>query len=195
VKVFLAGATGVIGSRLVVLLRDAGHEVTGMTRSRERASMLADRGVAAVVCDVYEAAALTEAVVAARPDVVMHQLTDLPDDRELIPMYEAKNTRIRREGSANLISAARAAGATRFIAQSVAWELSGDGGAAIREFERRVLDAAGIVVRYGQFYGPGTYHQDAPPAHPRIHVDDAAARTLEALSTDASVLTIVENRR
>ena len=191
-NIFLAGATGVIGSRLVVLLRDAGHNVTGMTRSSERASMLTDLGVTAVVCDVYDAAALADAVVAARPDVVMHQLTDLPDDRRLIPQYEAKNSRIRREGTTNLLAAAEAAQATRFIAQSVAWELSGDGGAAIREFEQMVLDASGIVVRYGQFYGPGSYHEDAPPAHPRIHVDDAAARTMEALITDASVLTIVE---
>lgn len=190
-RIFLAGATGVIGRRLVPLLVVAGHEVTGMTRTPAHAGLLSDLGAASVVCDVYDASALTAAMVAARPDAVIHQLTDLPDDAALISEYAPRNARIRREGTANLLAAAHAAGATRFIAQSVAWELPGPGAAGIRAFEQTVLDASGIVVRYGQFYGPGTYHAE-PPDHPRIHIDDAAARTLEALSTDESVLTLID---
>lgn len=190
-RIFLAGATGVIGRRLVPLLVDAGHRVTGMTRSPEHAPLLADLGAAPVVCDVYDTSALTAAVVAARPDVVMHQLTDLPDDIAQIGEYAPRNARIRREGTANLLAAASAAGATRFIAQSVAWELPGPGAAGIRAFEQMVLDASGIVVRYGQFYGPGTYHAE-PPDHPRIHIDDAAARTLDALTTAESILTLAD---
>jgi nucleoside-diphosphate-sugar epimerase len=190
--VFLAGATGVIGRRLVPLLHAAGHEVTGMTRSAEHAQVLIDLGATAVVCDVYDSAALRAAVVSARPELVMHQLTDLPDDRDAIPMYTARNARIRRVGTANLLDAARAAGARRFVAQSVAWELPGDGAAAIRAFEAMVLDASGVVIRYGQFYGPGTFHETAAPAHPRIHIDAAAVRTIDALSSDAQVVTIAE---
>ncbi|MFM2076468.1 MAG: hypothetical protein RJA49_358 [Actinomycetota bacterium] len=192
VRVFLAGATGVIGRRLVPLLRAAGHDVTGMTRSVEHLSMLTDLGATAVVCDVYDRAALIAAVTSARPELVMHQLTDLPDDRDLIPEYTARNARIRREGTANLLAAAQAASATRFVAQSVAWELPGDAAAAIREFERMVLDSSGVVIRYGQFYGPGTYHA-APPAHPRIRIDDAAARTIDALAGDSRIVTIAES--
>ncbi|MDP2289556.1 MAG: NAD(P)H-binding protein [Actinomycetota bacterium] len=190
-RIFLAGATGVIGRRLVPLLVDAGHEVTGMTRTPEHAALLTELGAAAVVCDVYDASSLSAAVVAAQPDVVIHQLTDLPDDTSLIADYAPRNARIRREGTANLLAAASAAGATRFIAQSVAWELPGPGAAGIRAFEQTVLDASGIVVRYGQFYGPGTYHFEPPP-HPRIHIDDAASRTLDALTTDESILTLAD---
>ena len=108
-------------------------------------------------------------------------------------LFRAANARIRRQGTANLLAAARAAGATRFLAQSVAWRLDGDGGAATEELERSVLAAGGVVLRYGQFYGPGTYHEQAPPPPPRVHVDQAARRTVAALEAPTGVLTIVED--
>src|SRR5690349_5529431 len=106
-KVFLAGAAGAIGRRLVPLLVQAGHSVTGTTRSGEKAAELKARGISAVVVDVYDAAALREAVMQASPDVVIHQLTDLP--RVLDPNRPGAfggNTRLRVEGTPNLVAAA-----------------------------------------------------------------------------------------
>jgi hypothetical protein len=123
----------------------------------------------------------------------MHQLTDLPDDVSAIADFRGRNARIRREGTRNLLDAAAAAGAPGFVAQSIAWETPGDGGAAVADLERAVLAADGVVVRYGQFYGPGTFYPDAPPSPPRIHVDEAARRTLAALSLTATVVTVVED--
>jgi nucleoside-diphosphate-sugar epimerase len=192
-RVFLAGATGVLGVRLVPLLVAAGHQVAGMTRSPEKADSLRVLGAEPVVCDVFNAPALQEAVLAARPDAVLHQLTDLPDQVSSIPERAAANARIRRQGTRNLLAAAGAAGTTRFLAQSVAWRLAGDAGAATEELERSVLAAGGVILRYGQWYGPGTYHQRQPPPPPRVHVDQAARRTVAALGAPSGVLTIVED--
>lgn len=192
-RIFLAGASGVIGRRLVPLLVADGHEVAGMTRSPDRAPLLRSLGAEAVVCDVFDAGGLRDAVVAQRPEVVLHELTDLPDDAGRVRESGAANARIRREGTRNLLAAASAAGATRFLAQSVAWQLPGDGGAAVAELERMVLDAGGVVLRYGQFYGPGTYHPDGPPAEgPRVHIDEAAARTVAAVLAPSGTITVTE---
>ncbi len=188
----MAGATGVIGSRLVPLLIEAGHEVVGMTRSPEKAHWLEQAGAHPVVCDVFDAEALEKAVIRARPELVMHQLTDLPDDVTRFEEFALSHNRIRREGTRNLITSAKAAGAGRFVAQSVAWELPGAGGAAVDDLEAMVLAYPGVVVRYGQFYGPGTYYPSEPPSPPRIGVAQAAERTLEALEADPGVVTIVE---
>src|SRR5512132_1439237 len=107
-RIFLAGASGVLGMRLVPLLVSAGHQVSGMTRSPAKAEQLAALGAVPVICDVFEAVALREAVVAARPDTVMHQLTDLPDELASIRNFAAANARIRREGTGNLLEAAHA---------------------------------------------------------------------------------------
>jgi nucleoside-diphosphate-sugar epimerase len=192
-RIFLAGASGVIGVRLVPLLVAGGHVVAGMTRYPERADGLRSIGAEPVVCDVYDADALRSAVVAFAPDAVLHQLTDLPDDVASIPRFEAANARIRREGTRNLLAAARACGASRFVAQSVAWDLGGDAGAAVQEHERAVLHAGGVVLRYGQFYGPGTYFEDEEPSPPRIHVDEAARRTVPALDAPSGVILITED--
>jgi uncharacterized protein YbjT (DUF2867 family) len=189
VRVFLAGASGVIGIRIVPLLVSARHEVAAMTRSPDKAESLRLLGAEPVVCDVYDADQLTIEVAAFRPEVVMHQLTDLPDDPSRIRELGAANSRIRREGTRNLIAAAQAAGATRFVAQSIAW---GTDHAAIIDLERAVLDIHGIVLRYGQFYGPGTYFEDTKPPPPRIQIDDAANRTVTALDADPGVVTILE---
>jgi uncharacterized protein YbjT (DUF2867 family) len=195
VRIFLAGATGVIGVRLVRLLIAAGHEVAGMTRSPDKASLLEELGAEPVVCDVFEAEALVEAVTAFRPGVVMHQLTDLPDDPARVDETAAVNARIRREGTSNLLAAARAAGAPQFIAQSVAWQLSGDGGASVADHEGLVLASGGVVLRYGRLYGPGTYYERKLPEHPRVHVDEAARRTVAVLGSKSGILTIAESER
>jgi uncharacterized protein YbjT (DUF2867 family) len=192
VRIFLAGATGVIGSRLVPLLVAGGHEVTGMTRSPEKVEALRELGAQPVVCDVFDAAALAEAVEASRPELVMHELTDLPDEEDSIPEFAARNSRIRTEGTRNLLAAARAAGASRFLAQSVAWK-SVTGAEAVAEHERLVLDAGGVVLRYGTFYGPGTYWEDRLPPPPRIQVDEAARRTVELLEAPSGIVVIAED--
>src|SRR5689334_14423273 len=94
VRIFLAGATGVIGIRVLSLLIGAGHVVAGMTRSQEKASTLESLGAEPVVCDVFDAGALRDAVSAFRPDAVMHQLTDLPDRLEDLPAYAPRNDRM-----------------------------------------------------------------------------------------------------
>jgi nucleoside-diphosphate-sugar epimerase len=182
VKVFLAGATGVLGRRLTPKLREAGHEVTGMTRSREKADSLRAAGADPVVCDVFDADGLRTAVVAAAPEVVVHELTDLPPNLDPRKMEEqaAGNDRIRTEGTRNLVAAALAAGARRIVAQSIAFAYAPAGAPvkdeddalfddapwpwsrsveALHELERTVTGTDGIeglVLRYGFFYGPGS---------------------------------------
>jgi nucleoside-diphosphate-sugar epimerase len=192
VRIFLAGASGVIGVRLLPLLVEAGHRVAGMTRSPQKVAELRALGAEPVLCDVYDAGALRAAVVRCRPEVVMHQLTDLPDDAARLPELGARNDRMRREGTANLLAAARAADAAQILAQSIAWELPGERGGRIRAHEGAILDAGGVVIRYGQLYGPGTYFETEPPAPPRIHVDEAARRTVELLAEPSGIVEIVE---
>ncbi|AFU01406.1 NAD-dependent epimerase/dehydratase family protein [Nocardia brasiliensis] len=192
-RIFLAGATGVIGTRLVPLLIAAGHEVAGMTRSAGKSEQVRAAGAEPVICDVYDADALTAAVRDFGPDLVLHQLTDLPDDAALLPESGAANSRIRTEGTRNLIAAAQAAGAKRFVAQSIAWKPAGGRGEVVRQHEAAVLDIGGVVVRYGQFYGPGTYYETELPAHPRVHVDEAAAQTIPLLEAAGGVVIIAEN--
>jgi nucleoside-diphosphate-sugar epimerase len=205
-KIFLAGAAGAIGRRLVPLLLEAGHEVTGTTRSGETAAELRARGVAAVVVDVYDAPALRDAALRARPDVVMHQLTDLPKALDPAkPRDFGGNMRIRVEGTANLVAAAQAAGARRLIAQSIAFAYApgpephaetdplapaeGDTPAAmtsrgVRALEDATLGATGlegIVLRYGRLYGPGTWYATAS-GRGSLHVDAAAHAALLALT-------------
>lgn len=190
-RVFLAGATGVIGTRLLALLGDAGHEVAGMTRSPSKAPTIAALGATPVACDVFDTVALVDAVVSFAPDLVVHQLTDLPDHFDQIPDYASRNNRIRTEGTRNLLAAGAAAGACHFLAQSIAWTPSGDS-AAVADHERLVLDAGGVVVRYGRLYGPGTYYCDDLPGPPRIHVDDAAQRTMALLDAPSGVVVFTD---
>jgi nucleoside-diphosphate-sugar epimerase len=192
VRVFLAGASGVIGTRLVPLLIGGGHHVTGMTRSSAKVGMLRGLGAEPVVGDVFDGDALTAAVVAAAPDLVMHQLTDLPDAVEDIPAFAARNNRIRTDGTRNLLAAARAAAAERLLAQSIAWTPPA-GGEAVAEHERLVLEAGGVVLRYGTFYGPGTFGGDRVPPPPRIHVEEAARATVALLEAPSGVVEIVED--
>ncbi len=181
-----------IGRQLVPLLVADGHEVAGTTRSPGKAEMLRELGAEPVVVDVYDAAALRDTVVAFEPDLVMHQLTDLPDEIERIPEMGPANSRIRSEGTANLLAAATAAGAPRFLAQSIAWRLEGDRHRSIEEHEAMVLDLGGVVLRYGQFHGPGTYHEENPGDECRVHVAAAARRTMEVLEAPSGIVTILD---
>ncbi len=127
---------------------------------------------------------------AFRPDAVVNELTDLPDQPS--PSNDA-NARIRREGTRNLLAAAKAAGASRFVAQSIAWKLPGDAGAAVSDLERLVLAADGVVLRYGRLYGPGTYYESDKPEPPRIHVDEAARRTVPALDAASGIIDVKDD--
>lgn len=181
-----------IGVRLVPLLVEAGHQVAGLTRSPAKAELLAGLGAEPVVANVFDAEVLTDSVVAFGPDAVVHQLTDLPDDASLLGQHAEANARVRREGTVNLLAAAAEAGSRRFLVQSVAWELPGDAGEAVEFMEARVLEAHGVVLRYGQLYGSGTFFPDQIPAHPRVHVDRAAEVTLESLDAASGVIEVVD---
>jgi nucleoside-diphosphate-sugar epimerase len=182
-RVFVAGATGVIGVRLVPLLLEAGHVVAGMTRSQPE--VVRRLGAEPVVCDVYELDALRTAVRRFGPDLVLHELTDLPDEVEQLEASLDANHRMRTEGTSNLLDAAAG---VRIVAQSTAFP------AGAEEHERMVLEAGGVILRYGYLYGPGTYSGEGdPPPPPRIHVDEAARRTVGALDAPpGTILTLVE---
>ena len=100
---------------------------------------------------------------------------------------------MRREGTVNLLAAARASGARRLLVQSIAWQLAGDSAAAVADLERATLGARGVVLRYGRFYGPGTWHEAELPHPPRISLDEAAHRTVAALGAPTGVIEIVED--
>jgi 2-alkyl-3-oxoalkanoate reductase len=228
-RVFVAGASGAIGRQLVPQLVAAGHEVTGTTRSVERTETIRAAGGRPVVCDALDAAALHSAVAEAGPDVVVHELTALPhrfDPRDK-DIYAPTN-RLRSESTRTLLDAARAAGAKRMVCQSIAFAYQpgpqpevkdedaplafgapppfGDGIRALDGMERAVVGAEGLeglVLRYGWFYGPGTYYaEDGSMAadvrrrrfpvigkgtglYSFIHVDDAASATVAAVERGA----------
>jgi nucleoside-diphosphate-sugar epimerase len=217
-RIFIAGATGVIGRRLVPLLVAEGHEVTALSRRSQVP------GVTTVQGDVYDAAALREVIAAARPEVVMHQLTDLTS-RDF-----AANARIRREGTRNLVDAALAAGVRRVISQSIAWAYEpGDAPAdeptpldlhAADESRRVMVDAVAtleaitaeapewVVLRYGMLYGPDTWYTKGAlmadlvtagqlPASADVtsflHIHDAASAAAAALTWPSGPVNIVDN--
>jgi NADPH:quinone reductase-like Zn-dependent oxidoreductase len=190
-RVFVAGASGVIGIRVIPLLVEAGHVVAGMTRSAAKVSTLRALGAEPIVCDAFEPGALTEAVVAFEPEAVMHQLTDLPDRLGELSKYTGANDRMRTEGTRNLVAAATAAGAGRFVAQSIAWRPDGRG-EVVDLHERQVLEIGGVVVRYGRLYGPDTYYERELPPPPRVHVDAAAEATPPLLDAHPGIVTITD---
>ena len=186
-RVFIAGASGLIGVQLITLLVGAGHDVAGLTRTPAKAERLAALGAEPVVADALDREALARVVRAFAPDRVMHQLTDLPDDAaELRARYPA-HARLLREGTRNLVDAA---GDARVVAQSIAWQAPGDTGRAYEELEAIVLGAGGGVVRFGQFYGPGTYYESELPDPPRIHIDTAARRAFENMEAEGVIIAV-----
>ena len=167
--------------------------VGGLTRSPSKTELLSHLGAEPILCDVFDREALIQEVRDFKPDVVLSELTDLPDDAARISELTDMNAGIRTEGTRNLIEAARRSGSPKILAQSVAWELPGGPDAqAVAELERSVLAEGGVVLHYGQFYGPGTYNEQEPPAGPRVHVDRAAERTVEALNEPTGVVVIVD---
>ncbi len=208
-RILLAGATGAIGRRLTPLLVAAGHQVTGTTRSAEKAGALKAQGAQAAVVDVFDAKALHEAVARARPEVVIHQLTDLPQvfDPARRGDMLVRNAKLRIEGTANLVAAAQATGARRLISQSIAFiyadgpephaendplapadgdDLNALTSRGVRSLEDATLKTPGvdgIVLRYGRLYGPGTWN--TPNARAPLHVDAAAQAALLAVMRGA----------
>src|SRR3984957_2464594 len=215
-RIFLAGASGAIGRRLMPLLCQAGHDITGMTRLVDTARELEAAGIQPVVVDVFDAESLKRAVVAARPEIVMHQLTDLPrvlDDEAQLAAAYPRNARIRTEGTRNLVAAALAAATRRFIVQSVAFAYAPgkepyvethplnlvDGPRlvtvrAAADMEEQVLKSGmeALVLRYGLLYGPGTW-TEGPTRKPPVHVDAAAQAALLALTRGNGTYNIADD--
>jgi nucleoside-diphosphate-sugar epimerase len=190
-RVFVAGATGAIGRQLVPQLVSGGHEVVGTSRRAEKASLIEEAGARAAIVDLLDAEAVGQAVGEAQPDAIVHQATALAEGSLNLRNFDrtfATTNRLRTEGTDHLLSAARAAGTRRFVAQSFAgWPFERTGGwvkteedpldtdppkqvretmGAIRRLERTVTGAdwiEGIALRYGGFYGPGTSMQVDPP--------------------------------
>ena len=220
-RVFVAGANGTIGRQLVPLLQSAGHEVSALVRDPARAPA----GVQVVHGDALDRASVLDAMVAAQPEAVIHQATAAPVSTNPRRMKSqlAPTSRLRTQGTANLLAAASAVGATRFVAQSVAFAYAPAGPRvvdedaplntdapgqmravvrAVAELERQVIEASGVVLRYGWFYGPGTtFARDGEYARmisrrmfpiagngearwSFVHVRDAAEATVAALAAD-----------
>lgn len=215
-RIFLAGGTGVIGSRLIPRLTAAGHQVTATTRRAERVDRLAELGAKPAVVDVYDADLLGKAVAQANPDIVLHELTDLSE-------YDLDaNARLRREGTANLVAAAEAADVSRIIVQSIAWIFPpGDTPAAeddpiipgsavetMEQLARKLPHAVTTILRYGMLYGPDTWYYRGGrianavlagevPATPAItcfvHIEDAVAATVDALDWPDGTYHVVDD--
>jgi nucleoside-diphosphate-sugar epimerase len=183
VRVFVAGGTGVVGQRLVSQLVARGHQVTATTTNAAKLGLLARLGADGVVMDGLDAVSVGEAVAAARPDTIVHQMTSIarkPDMRHMDRWFAATN-RLRTEGTDHLLAAAEAAGVTNFVAQGYAsWNGIREGGwvkteedrldpmagtsaapvmVAVRHVEEVVVKAGGAVLRYGWFYGPGAVEE------------------------------------
>ncbi|XGV96579.1 MAG: NAD-dependent epimerase/dehydratase family protein [Leptolyngbya sp. BL-A-14] len=181
-KIFVAGATGAIGRPVIAQLLAHGHHVVALTRSAEKAEALAQQGVEPAIADVFDPDSIKAAILQAQPEVVIEQLTALPKTytRESMGAAAEFNTRIRLAGGANVLAAAQAAGVRRYLRQSIAfWAVPGSGLAdeetplafdgspavaadarIVTELERRLLEAPdleGIILRYGFFYGSGTW--------------------------------------
>jgi nucleoside-diphosphate-sugar epimerase len=222
-RIFVAGASGVLGRAFTRKAVASGHEVIGMTRSARGAAAIERLAAAAVLADAFDREAFMRAVAEARPDAVVHLLTDLASGDS------ASNARIRTTGTRNLIDAAKAAGVDRVVAESISWVYP-PGTASASETEALDVDAteprlttirgvaaledrvrelpSGVVLRFGQLYGPGTWYApdgvraDAAragrlPATQAVtsfvHVDDAAEAALRALNWPAGIWNIVDD--
>jgi len=182
-KIVIAGATGALGRQLLPRLVERGHEVTGMTRSESKQQLVRDLGGRPVVADALDPESVAQAVAAAEPEAIVHQLTAIPHalDMRHFARDFAQTNRLRTEGTDHLLAAGRAVGARRFVAQSYAPAIYARAGGpvkseddpleesppdqvratvdAIRHVERAVTGASwteGVALRYGAFYGPGT---------------------------------------
>lgn len=199
--VFLAGASGAVGRVLCRLLLADGWTVVGITRSAAKAADLTAMGVRTTIVDVFDRNALIRAVVSARPQVVVHQLTDLPKEKdpERLEAARPNNARLREVGTDNLVAGAIAAGAKRLVAQSIAFAYAegprpyhedaplSPTASSVARLEQLVLSGPfeGIVLRYGRFYGPGTWYDRPSSEPPVVHVDAAADAARRAMTRGA----------
>lgn len=216
-RVLVAGASGVIGLRLVRLLAAHGDQVIGTTRSPLRAAPIRAAGATPIVMDVF-APNIDEAFRAARPEVVVHLVTDLPDraDPDRQAEMTTRNARIRMEGTRRLVDATMRTGARRLVAQSVAWvyaprpephreddpldtgaegsrQMTVTGVATLERLVMSVPRVDGLVLRFGQLYGPGTWSPE-PSGNVPLHVDAAARATAIAVSRGVpGIYNIVED--
>ena len=222
-KIFVAGGTGAIGRPLIAELLARGHDLVALTRSPEKAQALADQRIEPAVADVFDAEAVEAVVRRAQPEIVIEQLTALPSTYTRQSMTAAAdfNTRLRVEGGANVLAAAHAAGVRRYLRQSIGfWAAPGPGLAdeetplaleaspavasearVVAEIENRLLgtrNVEGIALRYGFFYGPGTWFNpdgdvarqvraqqfpivgDGEGVWSWLHIEDAAIATVAA---------------
>lgn len=222
-RIFVAGATGVIGRRVVPRLVGQGHSVTGLVRRSSDADWLRGLGAEAVVGDVFDAGGLVRAVRRAAPEVVMHQLTDLRDRN-----FQA-NAEVRTAGTRYLVDAALGAGVRRVVAQSIAWayeagdvpaaedvplDLGASGGRlgtvrGVAALEAAVREASEwVVLRYGLLYGPGTWYARGGLMAERaargelaadrdvssfVHVEDAAEAAVQALEWPSGVVNVCDD--
>jgi nucleoside-diphosphate-sugar epimerase len=235
-KIFIAGGTGAIGRPLIAELLAKGHTLVALTRSPEKAQALVEHGIEPAIADVFDTAAVQAVVSRAQPEVVIEQLTALPRTytRESMSAAAAFNTRIRVEGGANVLAAAQAAGVRRYLRQSVAfWAVPGPGLAdeatplafeaspavaadarVVTELERRLLgnpNLEGIALRYGFFYGPGTWFTPGGDVAQQVrqqqfplvgngegvwswlHIEDAAMATVAAAEQGNAGIYLIAN--
>ena len=174
-RILFAGASGVLGRATLQHLDR--HEVVALTRSPEKLQVLRDLGAEAAVCDVYDAEALLELALSARPHAIVNFVTDLAE-----ASLDA-SSRARREGGANLFEAATASGTERLVVESVAFPLEGDAGQAVEELEQSALRFSGevLVLRFGRLWGPGTVYE-TPPRSPTIHIERAGAQAARLIT-------------
>jgi 2-alkyl-3-oxoalkanoate reductase len=231
-NVFVAGASGAIGRPLIAELVRQGHRVTGMTTSAEGAERLKAQGAAAEIVDAYDAAAVEAALQRSRAEAVIDELTALPKNPADMPKAAPGDRKLRLEGGGNLHRAALAHGVRRYIQQSTGFFLqSGEGladeseGLAVNaspsvakasqtytELESRVLGSMeGVALRYGFFYGPGTWYlpdgagaeqmrrQEMPligegqGVWSWVHIEDAAVATVAALTAETGIYHVVDD--
>ena len=237
-KILVAGGTGAIGRPLIAALRAKGHAVVALTRSPEKARALAEQGIEPAIADVFNAHEVKAAVAGAQPEVVIEQLTALPKTytRESMSAAAGVNDRIRLEGGANVLAAAQAAGVRRYLRQSIAfWAVPGPGLAdeetplafdaspavaadarLVTELEHHLLEKAaieGIALRYGFFYGPGTWFNPDGDVASQVrqqqfpivgngegvwswlHIEDAAIATVAAAEQGNPGIYLIANDR
>jgi len=237
-KIFVAGGTGALGRPMTAELLAKGHALVALTRSPEKVQALVEQGIEPAIADVFDTDAVKAVVSRAQPEVVIEQLTALPRTytRESMSAAAAFNTRIRLEGGANVLAAAQAAGVRRYLRQSIAfWAVPGPGLAdeatplainaslavaadarVLTEIEHRLLgipNVEGIVLRYGFFYGPGTWFTPDGDVAQQVrrqqfpivgsgeglwswlHIDDAAIATASAAEQGNPGIYLIANDR
>jgi nucleoside-diphosphate-sugar epimerase len=234
-KIFVAGAAGAVGLPLVRALCTLGHEVTGMTRGGPGVGLLREAGASASTTDAFDRQAVRAAIAAAAPDVVIDQLTWLPADPTDIIKSMPNDTRLHKEGGSNLLAAAEELGVARYIMQSRGFYLDapsgqladetaklrydapgpiGESTRVIGAYEDRILGSTtlqGVVLRYGFFYGPGTWYRpdgasaeqarkgmstiigDGSGVWSFVHIDDAVAATVAAITAEPGTYNVVDD--